>query len=444
MTRYTLIILLIALFATDAMAMEKAQDFTLSNGLKVIFMPVSDNQVASLSLVIPGTSLRQSTESAGTEELLMTVMTKGSDKYPGDKVHKALDQYGSTIYKSIGKDYSEFGMSTIVPFFNQTLDIFADAFLNPELSDKVIELEKQKHLAYLRARQNDPDQYLSIVLNDLYYRNHPYHNDIDGTEETVSALSKEKLAKHHAIITNCGSSFIVVVANLGREQLRTKLEGYFGKLSRTSFIGLGLPAFEKGETAFTTAERQLPTHYILGKFDAPAIDKQDYASLKMGLKVLSQRLWEEVRTKRALTYAVSSSISSSATNYGYIYLNTTNMPEAMSVIFNEINKIKTEPIKTEELQATKAVYKTQYFMSIEPNSSQAAYLAHAEVYFGDYQKRQLLIDAIENTTPESVKAALIKYVENFTFAVVGTADKIDEKLFKYENSVITKTTSTGE
>lgn len=427
------ILVFLSLFGipSQAFADDPAQDFTLSNGLKVIFLPITDNQVVSLSLVMPGTSLRQTEDNSGIEEILFSVMNRGSSNYPGDEVHKALDKYGSTIYHSVGKDFSKFSMSAVLPFFAQTLDVFADAWLKPELTEKEIELAKQKQLSYLRARVNNPDEYLPIVLNSLYYKGHPYANDIEGTEKSIQSLNREQLLKQHQMLLDSGDSFLVVVGNLDKQYLKEKLEEHFGKTARKQYLNLSLPAFLKGDKHFTSFESNLPTHYILGKFDIPPINDEDYASVKMGLKILSQRLWEEIRTKRGLTYAVTSAAASSATNYGYVYLNTTNIPKSMSVIFTEFDKIKNEDIDPKELKASKAVYKTQYFMSIEPNSSQAAYLALGEIYLGDYKKRNYIMDQIEKTTPQSVKLAMRKYLKNITFAVIGTADKTDQNLFNY-------------
>ena len=52
-------------------------------------------------------------------------------------------------------------------------------------------------------------------------------------------------------------------------------------------------------------ERALPTNYVRGYYSAPSPSNPDYAALTVATRILRERLFEEVRTKRNLTYAVS-------------------------------------------------------------------------------------------------------------------------------------------
>ncbi len=81
----------------------------------------------------------------------------------------------------------------------------------------------------------------------------------------------------------------------------------------------------------------------------------DYPPLVLASEILSHRLFEEVRTKRGLTYSVSAGLGNSGVNSGYFYVTSTQLPEAVKVIFDEVKKIQTEKIDvlTLELQVRK-------------------------------------------------------------------------------------------
>ena len=149
--RITLIILLLMLTIRPALADDPAMDFSLSNGMKVIFLPITDNEVVALEIIIPGTSLRQTRLSSGFEKVLLTAMTKGSLSYPGELMDREIDRYGSSIHSHADKDFSSYGMSCVRPFFFQTLKVFADSFRHPELDPAEVERVRLRQLARVTA-----------------------------------------------------------------------------------------------------------------------------------------------------------------------------------------------------------------------------------------------------------------------------------------------------
>jgi predicted Zn-dependent peptidase len=67
------------------------------------------------------------------------------------------------------------------------------------------------------------------------------------------------------------------------------------------------------------SSREIPTNYIPGQFQAPSLDDPDYPAMQDALTTLSRRLFEEVRTKRSLSYAVGSGMSQRNANYGLLF-----------------------------------------------------------------------------------------------------------------------------
>jgi len=54
---------------------------------------------------------------------------------------------------------------------------------------------------------------------------------------------------------------------------------------------------------------KIPTNYILGVAPGPARSHSDYPAFSLATRILSERLFEEVRTKRNLSYAVDAAIA---------------------------------------------------------------------------------------------------------------------------------------
>ena len=428
--RLAFIVCLLGLLPSPASAADAARHFTLSNGLKVIHIPLPGNDVVALQFVMPGSSSRQTKQNAGIESLLLESMIRGSEAYPKEETDRELDRMGAVIAAVVEKDFSSLNLLCVRPFFDRSLDIFAEAWKHPLLLPEEVELAREKQLARIRARRDSPEEYMALVLNERFYDGHPYRNDPLGTLQSVSCLTVEQLRGYHDSIRRCADHFIVVVGRLSEMELRPRLEKAFGEVRRSRLIGTEMPAFTPHPNEMVLADMDIPTKYILGKFPAPAPGEKHYAALKIGLKVLKQRLWDEVRAKSGLAYAVTSGLGESRTNYGYVFLTTDDETKAMPIIFNEVKRLTTEPIPEDELKAARSVHRTEYYKSIESNSGQEGFLALGEIHFGDYRKRHFVMDRIQGVKPAEIQEAAEKHLGGFTFAVVGPTKSLDTAVFR--------------
>ncbi len=413
-------------------AQDKAIEDRLSNGLKVLFLPIPDNEVAAMHYVIPGPVIRQDADNAGIEKLLLNSMIKGSVPYPKETMNRELDRMGASLGVHVGKDYSSFELLSIRPFFERALALFAAALHEPELAPEQVELIRRRQLAHIRAKMDDPDELLSLTLNETFYKGHPYHNDLDGTLASVTALKLEDLKRYHENLLRSADHVIIVVGNFQWPLLKAVLEATFGQTRRTRFTGMKLPEFQADTSSLARLDRPYPTKYILGKFAAPAPGSPDFAALRLGLKILSARLWEAVRTKQGLAYAVFSGLSLSLTNFGYLYVTTTDETTAMPLVFSEIRRLQSEPVQEEELRSLKSVYRTEYFMSRESNAHQADVLAFGEIYLGDFHRRNETLEKIQKVTSEDILKSAKRYIRQIRFAVVGPVKNLDPKVFDFD------------
>jgi predicted Zn-dependent peptidase len=108
---------------------------------------------------------------------------------------------------------------------------------------------------------------------------------------------------------------------------------------------------------------------------------------------MSSRLFQHIREERGLVYSVFSSANS--------YLDTGNMivyaamspesgREVLTLVVEELRRIKDEPISDAELQLAKDHLKGNLMLSLESSSSRMSNLARQDLYFG----RQTTLDEI--------------------------------------------------
>jgi predicted Zn-dependent peptidase len=150
----------------------------------------------------------------------------------------------------------------------------------------------------------------------------------------------------------------------------------------------------------------------------------------VAMSLLRYRLFEEVRTKRNLSYAPSAGLGGSSVPTGYLYVTAVDPNATMKVMLDEAKRLRDQPISDKELAGTKATFLTGYLMQNESTEGQAGMLADAELLGGDFRLARTLPDRIRAVTPAGVQAYAKKYLGRLQMVVLGDPAKVDRALFE--------------
>src|SRR5690554_39177 len=188
--------------------------------------------------------------------------------------------------------------------------------------------------------------------------------------------------------------------------------------------------FEFSQGAVEVMERtEIPTNYIAGYFSAPAPGDADYAPMVLATQILRDRLFEEVRTRRNLSYAVYSAIATRRANTGVLYVTATKPAETLEVMYNTIDEVVNGAITQEDVENEIRTYLTRYYMALQSFDAQASLLARWELLTGERVNADRFIDELRAVTPEQVSDVLNRYLRNIQFGVLGHPEQIDRTQF---------------
>ena len=177
-------------------------------------------------------------------------------------------------------------------------------------------------------------------------------------------------------------------------------------------------------------KQELPTNYIMGVFAAPAPSHPDFPALRVAVRVLSDRLFEEVRTKRNLTYSVSAGLATRAANRGNLYVTAVNPDTTVKVIVAEVKRLQRDLVPAQLLAETINVFATQTWMGQQTNMGQASQLGLWEIQGGGWQNAARYVDRLRAVTPQQVQRAAQAYLRNVRFVIIGDPGKVSAALFK--------------
>ncbi|HEX8248789.1 MAG TPA: pitrilysin family protein [Pyrinomonadaceae bacterium] len=414
--------------ASLALQVAQVKEFEV-NGLKVLVKRRPLSPTVAAGLFIRGGVKNVTAQNAGVENFMLSAMTEGSKAFPRETLRRELARTGSSIGSSAGYDFSVVSLASTRQNFDRSWDIFTDIVLNPAFAQADVNLAKDRILTSLRDDTDDPDGFLQVLQNKVIYANHPYGNDPRGTMETVGRTTAEDLRAYHQKTMQTSQLLLVIVGDLDAADLQKRIADSFGKLPKGAYKDQPAGAFNFAEPTLDITTRTLPTNYIQGVFDAPSLASPDFYAMRVATTLLRDRVFEEVRVKRNLSYAPSADMNALGVSTGHIYVTAVDANQAVSLMLNEIKTLKDETVETREISGVTGQFLTTYYVGQETNAAQASELAKYELIGGGWRNAFGFLDKVKQVTPADVQRVSQKYMKNLRFIVLGNPSAINRQIF---------------
>ena len=399
------------------------------NGLKVLVKRREGSLTVGVGLFVKGGSRNITAQNAGVEGLTLETSTEASASFPRARMREELASMGSVIGASSNQDYSVVSLRSTRLHFDRSWQLFTDVVLNPAFTKEDFTLIQQRLLASLRDDNDNPESHLQYLHDRLAYAGHPYMNPMRGTAETVARLTVEDVRNYHRSIMQTSRLLLVVVGDVDPNKIRTMVSSSLGKLPRGNYKAEPLPQLVFDKPVVEVTPRTLQTNYIQGYFTAPAPNSPDIHAMRIASSLLRDRVFQEVRAKRNLSYAPDAFLRTQGANIGGIYVTAVDTNQSVRLMLEEISRLQHVPISKEDIQAVVAQYLTSYYIGQETNVAQAGELAQYELLGGGWRTSLDIIDKLSAVTPEDVQRVSQKYMRNLRFVVLGDPKSVDVKVF---------------
>jgi zinc protease len=407
-----------------AEAQEGTERFDVA-GITVIQRRTNTNLFVANLYLLGGVALA-TPQTAGIEPMLLEITERGTRKYPGESLLRAMARTGSEIGVIPHEDFTVLGLRTTTDRVDSTWSIYADRLMQPTLSAEAFEFVRENRLAGIRQREIDTDAQLEYLADSVAYGANPYALSAVGTERSLSSITLDQLREFHRTRMVKSRMLLVVVGSIPREKLERLVRTTFGTLPAGDYQWkVAEPLGERAGTNVHVVSRRLPTNYILGIWSGPPAGDPDVPALRVASAILSGRLFAEVRSRRNLTYAVEARFRDRALTSGALYVTTTRPDETLEVMRNEVRRLRTETIRTADLGSLVQQFLTEYFLDNETSGAQADFLARAHLYRGDHRAGERFVAELRAVTGEDVRRAAQRWMTDFRFTYIGNPSAVD-------------------
>jgi predicted Zn-dependent peptidase len=399
------------------------------NGLKVLLKRRESSLTVAAGLFIRGGSANINEQNAGIETLMLSAATEATTNFPRARMRTELSRMGSVIGSSSNNDYSVLSLGTTRMHFDRSWQIFTDVVLRPSFTNEDVSLVQKRMIVSLSDDTDSPDVYLQRLQERVAYAGHPYLNSTSGTPESIARLTPEDLRRYHTKLMETSRLLLVIVGDLNPNDVRSLVTASFGKLPRGTYKSENIPPLAFDKSTVEVTPRELPTNYIQGLFTAPSLTSPDIYAMRVASSLLRDRVFEEVRVKRNLSYAPDAFLRTQAANVGGLYVTAVDANQSIRVMLNEIGRLQSEPVSADDIHAVIAQYLTTYYLGQETNAAQAGELAQYELIGGGWRNSVDFLEKLSAVTPGDIQRVAQKYMRNIRFVVLGNPRSVDPNIF---------------
>ena len=419
---------------------------TLENGIEVVATQTTDVPIATMTVLFPGGAATDLRAKAGVAQFAAQLADKGTSNRSAQEIAAKLESLGASFGASASTDGTYLSLTAPAANFAAAGEVLAEIVTSASYPSEEFDRERKRAIDGLAIEMKDPGDIAGKLVRLSLYGDAPYGSLPGGTIDSLGQITREDLIDHRQKWWHPSRAKVIVSGGLATDEataLADKLLGSWkgsgnppalvadpaGEAQPVRTIVVDIP--DAGQAAVYVATRAVPRS-----------DKAYYA-LDLANSVLgggsNGRLFEEVRTKRSLSYGSYSSVPDRADDSFLIATAQTKnetADEVAQIILGELGKLGTEPL-TEDLLAKRRLYLAgNYARALENSSGFNSIVAGLMMQGIEPAEAARYAERLASVSAEDASDAARRYADpaKATLIIVGDAKQfIDDVKAMREN-----------
>lgn len=409
----------------------------LPNGIELLVVENHELPFVSATLYTRAGGWTES--KPGTASMAFSMLTKGTENYDEGKLAAELDTYAITLAGFAGLDNGSVGCSFLTEHADRAVRLMAEVVRRPTFPDDEFEKLRRQTLTGLGISKSEPSYLADRELRRQMFGTHPYARTATGEYEDVLALAPEDARNWWRQFIRPEESTLIVAGDIDLRQAAALAAKYFGDWkNETPPVAIDVPQ----------PPAPAPTHIYL--VDFPGVQSQIRVG-QLGITrrhpgyftsrvaggyfggAFSSRLNDTIRVKKGLTYGARGGWSADRMAGRFVvstFSKTESTVEALRAMFDEIERLRSEPPSDKELGDTRAYILGSFAGDRETPQAVAGdlWLVRSNGLGDDYLKQ--LLDGVARCTAQDCVKLATETIDptRMVVVVVGPAEKLREPL----------------
>ena len=386
----------------------------LENGLTVITQK-RDFKNITIGAWVKAGLLTERTDNNGISHFLEHMAFKGTENYNAQELVDMIEKLGGNCNAYTSVDSTAYHVSLLPQYWKEGVDFLSEILQYSTFPEDELEKERNVILQEIARSKDNPNSCLFKNILHNTYPNSILSSTILGPETNIVRIKREDLIDYMKTWYSFDNTIISACGDIDHESFVTYVKEKFTSLSQSCPIKTETPWFTPHYAEVMDKFDQ--THVFVG-VNGPKVDDLDYTTYCIFSNILdggmSCRLFQEVREKRGLAYAVSLTELNAKTHglFG-IYAGVSNdkIAETIEVCKEVLNSMKTD-ISDEDFEKAKNLA----LFRLASHQDDCYTLTSSNAYDYMYEDKVFTYDElkkrIEAITKENVFEFASKYINN--------------------------------
>jgi predicted Zn-dependent peptidase len=400
---------------------------TLKNGIRVISEEMGHVRSVSLGVWIRTGSRREASEENGISHFIEHMLFKGTKNRSAEEIARSVDSIGGGLDAFTAKEMVSYNTKVLDEHLPVAFDVLADLVRNPLFREEDIEKEKGVILEELKMDVDNPEYLLHDIFSSNFYKDHPLGKPIIGSKDTIRAFDRSMIDDYYQRYYSPSNILITAAGNLNHAELVDLAREHFEDLKISPQLAPEVAPVPHARLVFRNKTSLEQTHLYMGVPAYPFPHELRFACYTLNTILgggMSSRLFQNIREKQGLAYAVYSELSMYRdTGCMAIYAGTAveTAGKVIDSIVKELRELKENLVPAEELRRAKDNLKGSLMLGLESTSSRMGNLARQDLYFRRFFTLDEMLESIEVVSAEQVQMIAREFFDpkNITLAVLG-------------------------
>ncbi len=398
----------------------------LDTGLRLITETMPHVRSVSIGVWLSRGSRHEVEPQGGIAHFVEHMLFKGTDTRSAEDIAQEIDSIGGQLDAFTAKEYASYYIKVLDEHLGLAVDLLSDIVMRPRFDGEDIEKEKKVILEEIKMVEDTPDDLVHELFTQHFWEGHALGRPILGAKDTVESFTSQILRDYFGTTYVAPNLIVSAAGNVEHAVVRDLVSRAFAALPTTARPYDDTVPRVVPQVLVRTKELE-QSHVCLGTNSYPQNHPDRYVGYIMNTVLggsMSSRLFQNVREKRGLAYAVFSGLSAyrDAGNLT-IYAGCANeaVAEVVDLCVEELRGLKQAPVAAPELRRAKDHLKGSLMLSLENTASRMSHLARQEIYFERHFGLDETLAGVERVSAADVQRVASDLFANGSLAatVVG-------------------------
>lgn len=430
-------------------ALPKASEKTLRNGLRVIVVPKHTSPLVSARLMILTGSEEDTREFAGLASLTASLITQGTRTRSAEQIARGIEALGTTLQTSAGWDVSAVDVTVMSPNLAQAMTYVADVVRNPVFEPEEIERLREQSIDSLRVSLQEPLSLARYVAARVVFQEGPYGQNAAGTPESLERIGRDQIVGFHRRHYRPDNAVLVIAGDIKPQAAFAIAQKSFGRWrsqsrgARSGPIEKPAPQNPKPRVVVVDMPDAGQAAVLVTRLGLRRVDPRYFTAIVTNSVLgggYSSRLNQEIRIKRGLSYGAGSTFelrSEEGPFSAWTQTKNESAAEVAGLIVDEMTRLAAVELSDAELTPRKAVVTGSFSESMETTAGIVGRVSALALHGLPLEDISSFVSRVQAVTGENVRSFARSHLGGDTASVVivGDASKFLDPLRERFGSV---------